>query len=184
MEAKDALVKKDMEAKDILVKADMERRAETLKHDTESLAQTIKTTAEDKAAIVKEEIAMTARLLKESHQTSIAQVLDRIKEVDLQIKEVDSKQMRMLGDLSKRADMTNGNVASIRQDTADLSQDIEELFTLMEEAETTALGGGKPNRDIQLAVSRRKRSKNLTRRTKRKEIEHNSQTQADVKDQY
>jgi len=147
----------------------MEKRAEALRRDTENLATNIKTTAEDKAAIIKTEISSMAK----QNALLIDNVLEKIKDVD-------TKVMRMLNDLSTRADLTNGAVKSIRLEIAQTNEDVNSLFDLIEQRD-----GDDKNEDYATSrTRRRKRLQELRRRKKRQSIEEDSLSEHSKKQQY
>lgn len=159
-----------------VVKADIDSRAKDLKRDQEETASDVKRDVEAKAAIIKEEIAATARVLQK--QTEIMNT-----DLKNAIREVDEKVMRMLADLSKRADMTNGNVRMIRTEIADVQQDVQSLWELVEDTDETAVTHRK-DRTMSAAVNRRRKIQQRDRRKKRLQIQSDSDEQEDQKHSY
>ena len=73
------------------------------------------------------------------------------------IESIDEKVTMMLADLRKRVDLTNGNVAMIRTEIADLQEDIQSLYDINS-------GDGED-------FKQRKREQERTRRQRRRKIE-------------
>lgn len=137
-----------------------------LSGQAEKKAERVKEIAEKTAADLKqltEGIARDTRIYTDNHDKTAREYYDiRNTEMLMKVSEVDKKVMEMLSDLRKRADLTNGNVSSIRTDIADLQEDIQMIFDEKEEA----IGDG----DAQIVKSR-KREQDKRRRTKRRAIE-------------
>jgi hypothetical protein len=119
-------------------KKELEERAAKLKQETEEKAAIVKKAIEDKAEEVKNE------LCKENDR-----LMDAIDSIKVSVE-----------DLKKRDDLTNGNVADIRNDIADLQEELQELY------ESTPHMAASD-------VVKNSRTKRLKRREKRKIIEAN-----------
>jgi len=132
-----------------------EKKADRVRDTAEKTAADLKSTAERTAAELKkvtEDIALEAKKYSDEKYILMTE----------KISEVDNKVMEMLSDLRKRADLTNGNVSSIRTDIADLQEDIQMIFD--EKAE--AVGDGD-----EMIIKTRKREQDKRRRNKRRAIE-------------
>ena len=165
-----------------------EKKAIKAKEEALIVAAELKKVAEDTARSVSDEALKTAADLKHLTETiakdtriyadaqnkEAREYYDKKNdEMLLKIAEIDKKVMEMLSDLRKRADLTNGNVSSIRTDIADLQEDIHMIFD--EKAE--ALGGDDPG-DQQIVKSR-KREQDKRRRNKRRAIERDRVDQSE-----
>lgn len=164
------------EAKAAVIKKDIEIRAGEIKKDAEETAKGVKEAVENRASIIKLEIEATARSLREHNQLMITEVLNKIRDVD-------DKVMKMLQDLSTRADLTNGNVKAIRTEIADVRGDVQDLWALVEDTDDTAVTRRK-DRTMSNAVARRRKAQRLARRAKASEIETDSQDQEITKHSY
>lgn len=173
---KEATRLKIEEEKAKVIKQEIEERARDLKRDQADTAEDVKRDVEAKAAVIKEEIAATARVLKEHTERMNEQVR-------LAIKEVDEKVMRMLSDLSKRADMTNGNVKMIRSEIADVQDDVQSLWELVENT-GASLSSTRGHRTLSDTVLHRRQQQGRTGRRKRTQIQNDSDEQDDTKHNY
>ena len=162
------------EAKALVIKKDIEDRAEKIRHDAENNAENIKKEVEGRAILVKEEISITATNLRQHNQILIDNVLARIKEVD-------EKVMKMLSDLTTRADMTNGNVRNIRSEIADVQDDVQSLWNFLED-----LNPPKAGREPELPklAGGRRREQQILARKKRESIDRDSESQEETKQHY
>jgi hypothetical protein len=157
-----------------IIKKDIEDRAERIRCDAELNANNIKKEVEGRAILVKEEISITASNLRQHNQILIDNVLQRIKEVD-------EKVMKMLSDLTTRADMTNGNVRNIRSEIADVQDDVQSLWNFLED-----LNPPKAGREPELPKlsGSRRREQQLQARKKRESIDRDSENQEETKSHY
>lgn len=103
------------------LKEDDERKARNLKDMTEKIAEEVKNRAEE---VAKELEESTANILQKSKEYTEKTNRDIIARIEV----IDTKVMSMLSDLRKRAELTNGNVATLRNDIADLQDQMEDLF--------------------------------------------------------
>jgi hypothetical protein len=158
--------KEDEQRKEAIIKKDLELRGEQIKKDAIDTAADVKREVEGRATVIKSEIEATARNLRE-HNTVMNEMLK------IAIQEVDEKVMKMLQDLSARADMTNGNVGKIRNEVQDVKEDVQDLWDRLEEADAV-LGIDKKSPNQQ---ARRKREQEFNRRRKRREIEETANEQ-------
>lgn len=84
-----------------------------------------------------EKKAAEMKLVEDAKAQAVKQYSEaQNKEVVRLIGEVNSQMTEMIDDLRKRADMTNGNVAAIRTDIADLQEDVLDLFENTDEDDT------------------------------------------------
>jgi len=165
-------IKKE-EAKDAKIKKEIEERAVVIKTDAEKTAVEVKKELERTATNIKEDVDNTAKLLKQHNQLLIDNVLQKIKEVD-------DKVMRMLNDLSTRADLTNGAVKSIRLEILQVNDDVNALWDMIE----TKSEAEKMTDTSSTKTRRRKRLQELRRRNKRNSIDEDSNTEHMEKARY
>lgn len=142
------VIKTALEDQARVVKDVSEEKAKELLLTTQNNARQIEKALDDRARDVKKDLETTTLLLKEKI-SNIEQVIAAMT--------TDIKHNFEL--LAKRADLTNGNVAAIRNDMADLAADIQELFEKVD-----------PASDSQQAV-KVSRDKNVRRRERKREIE-------------
>lgn len=151
-----------------------EKKAERLKEEAEKTAKLVSEQALKTAADLKtltEVIAKDTRIYSDSMSKDARVYFDqKNNEMLIKIGDVDTKVREMLSDLRKRADLTNGNVSSIRTDIADLQEDIQMIFD--EKAE--AVGDGD-----EMIIKTRKREQDKRRRTKRRAIEKDRVAQSE-----
>jgi hypothetical protein len=159
---REEMLMKAEEAKAAVIKKDIEMRAAEIKHDAEQTARDVKEAVEQRAQVIKMEIEATARTLREHNQLMNTQV-------SKQITDVDEKVMKMLGELSERADMTNGNVKLIRNEIQQVNEDIEDIWNLLEDTDETAVTHER-TRDIPNSRRRASQQQMLRRRRKRESI--------------
>ena len=146
-----------------------EKKADRVREVAEKTAQNVSDQAIKTAADLKkltEDIARDNKIYSDGISRDARAYYDQ-KNSDMLVKigEVDRKVMEMLSDLRKRADLTNGNVSSIRTDIADLQEDIQMIFD--EKAE--ALQDDDPS--SKMIIQTRKREQEKRRRNKRRAIE-------------
>lgn len=164
------------EEKAKIVKDDIDKRAIKLKEDTEEVADDVKKEVEMRAEVIKREIEGTARNLRDyTEQVS--------KELIKKLSDVDEKFARLIEDLSKRADMTNGNVKMIRNEIADVQDDVQSLWEVIEDNNT---GSSSKQRRQQLKpkIVKRRGIQARESRAKRSQIETDSQDQEMIKHRY
>jgi hypothetical protein len=141
------------------------------KHDEEGNARELKEANERIAVEVKNRAERIAEDLKNSTSnilmTSKTYTENTNKEIIQRIEAIDRKVMEMLNDLRKRADLTNGNVATLRTDIADLQEQMEELF---EDRNKSA---------DERKMSEQIREKRKKQRTRRREIDANRIAQSE-----
>jgi uncharacterized phage infection (PIP) family protein YhgE len=143
-------------------KEEADKTANELKELTEHVAIQIKTEAEETARDVKD---LTERIAKEMKTSS-----DLVnKELVSKIEQVDKRVTEMLGDLRKRADLTNGNVATIRTEIQDLNDDLQELYDRVPESPLIAAEDG--NGAALQARLKRTKEREKKQRLKRRKIE-------------
>ena len=137
--------------------------------------------AEKKALAIKEKAEHTAAELKittddirqETKEFTISANLD-LKHL---IESVDSKVAVMLTDLRKRADLTNGNVAMIRTDIADLQEDLSLIQDALPAAVAATGGGSASVADYDRNETKRLRDRK--RRDRRRQIEADRVSQSE-----
>jgi uncharacterized phage infection (PIP) family protein YhgE len=98
-----------------------EKKACEVKRETEQKAEAVKRQAEDTARNLQQTVDNTARDIKEVFDQKIQLLKENTAETNVLVRD-------MFKQLSNRADLTNGNVAHIRNDMSDLAADIQELF--------------------------------------------------------
>lgn len=152
--------------KEAIIKKDLEIRGEQIRSDAIATAANVKREVESTATIIKSELETTARNLRE-HNTVMNDMLK------VAIRDVDDKVMRMLKDLSERADLTNGNVGLIRNEVLDVKEDVQALWDRLDDTDN-ALGVDQKVIDQQ---SRRKRQQEFNSRRKRREIKQTAEDQ-------
>jgi hypothetical protein len=162
------------DAKAVVLKKDIEDRANRIKADAEDQAEGVKKEVEGRAVLIKAEIATTAELLKHHNQLLIDNVL-------VKIREVDEKVMKMLSDLTTRADMTNGNVKNIRSEIADVQDDVQSLWNFLEDLNPPK--AGREPELPKLTIGRR-REQQVASRKKRESIRSDSENQEEAKSHY
>lgn len=108
------------EKKSLKEKEEAEQTARELKEVTERTTSEIKKITEDKA---REALDHTDHVNQEMKTYTDSKYTD----MSTRITEIDKKVVLMREDLGRRADFTNGSVASIRTDIADLQEELEEL---------------------------------------------------------
>lgn len=149
-------------------KQEAETTATELKGLTAHVAEQIKKEAEETAEDVK---ALTERIAAEMKETSEAVN----KEIMGRIEQVDKRVMEMLSDLRRRADLTNGNVAVIRTEIADMNDDLQELYEQIPDSSQTAVGNGSGNAER----LKRTREREKKQRLKRRKIEQDRVEQSE-----
>ena len=165
--------KEDEAKKEEIIKRDLELRGEQIRKDAIDTAADVKREVEGRAVVIKSEIEQTARNLRE-HNTAMNEMLK------IAIQEVDEKVMKMLQDLSKRADMTNGNVGKIRNEVQDVKEDVQDLWDRLEDADKV-LGINEKSAN---QMARRKREQEFNRRRKRREISETEKEQGEQNKEY
>lgn len=165
--------KEDELKKEQIIKKDLELRGEQIRKDAIDTAADVKREVEGRAVVIKSEIEQTARNLRE-HNTAMNEMLK------IAIQEVDEKVMKMLQDLSKRADMTNGNVGKIRNEVQDVKEDVQDLWDRLEDADKV-LGINEKSAN---QLARRKREQEFNRRRKRREISETEKEQGEQNKEY
>lgn len=153
-------------AKEAIIKKDLEVRGEQIRRDAIEQAADVKKEVENRATVIKAEIELTARNLRE-HNVAMHDLLKAA------IREVDDKVMKMLRDLSERADLTNGNVGLIRNEVQDVKEDVQDLWDRLEDTDSV-LGVASKSPDQQ---ARKKREQEFNRRRKRREIKETEEDQ-------
>lgn len=169
----------------------------TLKENNEKIAVGLKENTKDMAITLKENNAGIAAGLKENNE-KIAQSL---KENNAQTSELIKSQLTesteklnlVLRGLAERADLVNGNVASIRTDIADLQEDLLDLYSgddldyqREDNGRDVEIDHGR-GRDGLSARKNRKRLDTSRRRletTKRRKIEADRVNQAEKQESY
>jgi hypothetical protein len=147
-----------------------EKKAEEVKHETEVKAMSLKLENEARA----KDLAIIMDTKTEKVQTILQQEIVSLRGcIDSRDKEFKQYYMKEHADLVsrvglinddikelvKRADLTNGNVAHIRNDISDLAEDVQELFEKTDPNDST--------RD----AMRSSREKDTRRRHRKREIE-------------
>lgn len=152
------------------LKQDDEKKARDLKEMTEKIAADVKGRVEatkestlQSAVELKRATEKIAEELKQSTanilMTSKTYTESTNKEIIARIGIIDNRVMTMLSDLRKRAELTNGNVATLRTDIADLQEQIEELFE------------DKGKSEDEIRDLKKEREKKKRQRQRRKEID-------------
>jgi uncharacterized phage infection (PIP) family protein YhgE len=148
-------------------KQEAETTATELKGLTAHVAEQIKGEAEETARDLK---ALTERIASEMKVTSEAVN----KEIMGKIEQVDKRVMEMLSDLRRRADLTNGNVATIRTEIQDLNDDLQELYEQMPEPVVPTGNGAAMAERV-----KRTREREKKQRMKRRKIEQDRVEQSE-----
>lgn len=146
--------------RDLERKQDEEKSAREVKESDERIAAEVKTRAERIAEELKRSTADILMTSKTYTESTNKEIIDKIASID-------KKVMEMLNDLRKRADLTNGNVATLRSDIADLQEQMEELFEDRDK-------NSDERRELQ--VQREKKKK---QRERRREIDRNRIAQSE-----
>lgn len=154
-EKKEAIIKKDLEIRGEQIRKDAIEQAAGVKKEVESTARTIKSDLETTASNLREHNSAMNDLLKTA------------------IREVDDKVMKMLKDLSDRANLTNGNVGLIRNEVQDVKEDVQDLWDRLDDTDNV-LGVESKTPDQK---ARRKREQDFNRRRKRREIQQTAEDQ-------
>jgi FtsZ-interacting cell division protein ZipA len=147
-EKRASAVRVELEAKAKEVKEIADARAKDVKETAEANAAQIERALNDRAKDVKTELTNTTQLLK-----------DKINGIELIVASLSTVVKDNFNELRTRADLTNGNVAHIRNDMTDLAADIQELFETID-----------PHADTQGAI-RVSRDKEVRRRERKRQIE-------------
>lgn len=99
----------------------IEERAKKLREETEERARQLQQAVDRSAEIMKNTIDQRDKDFKELYFKEHAKLKESVTTLGNDVR-------GMFIDLSRRADLTNGNVAHIRNDMSDLAADIQELF--------------------------------------------------------
>lgn len=147
-DARAKVIKLALEDQAKIVKDTSETKAKELLETSMANAKQIEKALDDRARDVKRDLESTTQLLKDKI-LGIEQVVNLLSVV---VKDNFSA-------LAKRADLTNGNVASIRNDISDMAADIQDLFEMVD-----------PHSDTKDAI-KISRDKDARRRDRKRDIE-------------
>lgn len=107
------------------IKEQAEERASELKTATQEIADRIKREADTREVLVRSYTDKTMDGLK----AQIADVDRKVMETLSKQQDMLSQQQSLLGGLTKRSDMVNGNIANIRGDLIEIDDAVDELYT-------------------------------------------------------
>lgn len=123
---------KQNENRALVIKKALEDQAKIVKDTTETKAKEIKETAEASALVVKKSVDDSARDVKRDLETNTQLLKDKILGIEQIVASLTVVVKDNFHELAKRADLTNGNVASIRNDLSDLANDVQDLFEMVD----------------------------------------------------
>ena len=182
--------KKEDEEKAVQIKKEIESRAVELSKETLRTAAEVKREVEDKADRIKAEIAETAKILKEHTDDVAAEIKINFDKMNIElkgeIKSVHDQLMKVLEDLRVKQDMTNGSVKLIREEIAQVNNDVEDLWDIQEDNEKK-LAATEDHRALgqeTQSVSRRRRRRKAKRKQKQQSISDHSKEDHERKENY
>lgn len=162
-DAKAAVIKKDVEERARMLKEDNEQKAKAVQDAIASRATDLKMILDkqnndlridlvNRADLLRDKLELDNKNFKEHYDKENMMLSSKITNLDEILKD-------MFDELKTRADMTNGNVASIRGDISDLQEDFSQMYRVLYPDES----------DV--------RERNLKMRERRKQIEADRKTQ-------
>lgn len=169
------------------LRREVQTSAELLRKDTEMIATGVKHDIETRFSLTEKQIDNVNANTKEYIKALIEGVYDRIKTTNDSIGDVDDKATRMLSDLTKRADLTNGNVAAIRTEIQNNTEQVQDIWNRLEqEAEEDEIPATIPVKKRRLSdkYTQRRRTQLQSNKTKREDIQRDSESQEQVKHNY
>lgn len=90
-----------------------------------------------------------------------------------------ASQQDMLTGLQKRSDLVNGNIASIRTDVADLSDDLDELYAMIEDRNANPPDSKSAIRNAELRTYSRTRKRSMKEKRRRIEADRIDQSESE-----
>jgi hypothetical protein len=163
------------EKKAQIIKTALEDQARKIKEEADDKEKDAISLAEKNAAQI--QTALDQRLKKQDIVDDASKALQQdilhitrdlkqqIETIEKTVKEMGDNVRHNFAELSKRADLTNGNVAHIRNDVSDLAVDIQDLFEMVN-----------PQKRSKDAM-RISREKDVRRRERKREIEEDRVSQ-------